>query len=100
MRAFVGITDFDWYTLLSQCKGLEEVNFWQPSGSQLFRALNPGELFLFKLHSPRNFIVGGGVFAHASQLPIGLAWEAFGLANGAIDLPQMRKRVAMRLLTR
>jgi len=36
------------------------VNFWQPSGKQQFRALAPGELFLFKLHSPDNFIVGGG----------------------------------------
>ncbi len=93
MNAFVGITDWDWFDLLRTRPELEEVNFWQPSGSRQFRALNPGELFLFKLHSPRNYIVGGGLFAHSSLLPISLAWEAFGIANGAADLVQMRSRV-------
>jgi putative restriction endonuclease len=36
----------------------DEVHFWQPSGGTQFRALQPGELFLFKLHAPDNFIVG------------------------------------------
>ena len=93
MRAFVGITDWDWFELLRRQPALEEVNFWQPSGSRQFRALKPGELFLFKLHSPRNYIVGGGLFAHSSLLPISLAWEAFGIANGAVDFMQMRARV-------
>jgi putative restriction endonuclease len=93
VRTFVGITDWDWFELLRRQQGLDEVNFWQPSGSRQFRALNPGELFLFKLHSPRNYIVGGGLFAHSSLLPIGLAWEAFGIANGAVDFMQMRARV-------
>jgi putative restriction endonuclease len=93
VRTFVGITDWDWFELLRSQPGLDEVNFWQPSGSRKFRALNPGELFLFKLHSPRNYIVGGGLFAHSSLLPISLAWEAFGIANGAVDFTQMRDRV-------
>lgn len=93
MRTFVGITDWDWFELLRRQSGLDEVNFWQPSGSRQFRALKPGELFLFKLHSPRNYIVGGGLFAHSSLLPISLAWEAFGVANGAVDFAQMRARV-------
>jgi len=79
--------------LLQRQPGLDEVNFWQPSGSRLFRALQPGELFLFKLHSPRNYIAGGGIFAHSSLLPISLAWETFGIANGAEDFSQMRTRV-------
>lgn len=94
MRAFVGVTDWDWFTLLRNATDLDEVNFWQPGGTRLFRALQPGELFLFKLHSPRNFIVGGGVFAHASLLPISLAWETFELANGATTLQEMRTRLA------
>ena len=93
MKAFVGITDWDWFELLRRQPGLDEVNFWQPSGSRLFRALQPGELFLFKLHSPRNYIAGGGIFAHSSLLPISLAWETFGIANGAVDFSQMRARV-------
>jgi putative restriction endonuclease len=92
MRAFLGVTDWDWFDLLRN-RPLEEVNFWQPGGSRVFRALQPGELFLFKLHSPRDFVVGGGVFAHATLLPISLAWETFGLANGATTLLEMRTRL-------
>jgi len=94
IRTFVGITDRDWFDLLSARPRLDEVNFWQPSGSRLFRALKPGELFLFKLHSPEDFIVGGGFFAHSSLLPISLAWESFGISNGARSLTEMRSRVA------
>jgi putative restriction endonuclease len=94
MKAFVGITDRDWFNLLSSCAQLEEVNFWQPSGNRKFKALSPGELFLFKLHSPEDFIVGGGVYAHSSLLPVSLAWESFGVSNGARSLSEMRTRLA------
>lgn len=56
---------------------VEEANFWQPSGSTHLRAFSPGELFLFKLHSPRDFSVGCGILAHMSLLPVSLAWQAF-----------------------
>jgi putative restriction endonuclease len=70
----VAITDRDWFDYLRARQQIEEVNFWAPSGSS-FKALVPGELFLFKLHSPNNFIVGGGIFAYANVLPTSLAWE-------------------------
>jgi putative restriction endonuclease len=92
MKAFIGVTDFNWFSLLSSLTSVEEVNFWQPGGNRLFRALSPGELFLFKLRSPNNFVVGGGTFAHASLLPISLAWDAFGLGNGVRSLEEMRRR--------
>ena len=63
LKLFVGITDRDWYELLRGLPGLDEVNFWAPGGTP-FRALGPGEIFLFKLHAPSHFIVGGDVFAH------------------------------------
>jgi putative restriction endonuclease len=94
MRAYVGITDRDWFECLRRIPKLDEVNFWQPSGNREFKAIRPGELFLFKLHSPDNFIVGGGIFVHFSLLPISLAWESFGVANGANSLPEMHNRVA------
>ena len=72
----VAVTDDDWFEMLRQQPGLTEVNFWAPSAAN-FRALRPGELFLFKLHAPRNVIVGGGVFTYANALPCSLAWEAF-----------------------
>jgi putative restriction endonuclease len=94
MRAYIGITDKDWYSfLLAPGPVLDEVNFWQPSGNRSFRALNPGELFLFKLHSPHHFIVGGGLFAHFSILPVSLAWEAFQEKNGTASLEEMRRRI-------
>lgn len=93
MKAFVGITDKDWFTFLSNISGIDEVNFWQPSGGHLFKALEPGEPFLFKLHSPYDYVVGGGFFAHSTLLPCSLAWSTFGEKNGAISLTEMRRRI-------
>ena len=91
----IAVTDGDWFETLRRQPDLKEVNFWAPSpGKGRFRALEPGELFLFKLHAPQNFIVGGGVFAYANALPCSLAWEAFGVANGAQSLDEMRARIA------
>ena len=88
----VAVTDSDWFEMLRRQRDLSEVNFWAPSHKN-FKALDPGELFLFKLHAPRNVIVGGGIFAYANVLPCSLAWEAFGQANGARSAQEMRKRI-------
>ena len=89
---FVGVTDNDWFKFLS-IRQVDEVNFWAPSGRTNFRALQPGELFLFKLHAPHDFIVGGGIFSHASLLPLSLAWDAFGEKNGVASVAEMRRRI-------
>src|SRR5262245_8217056 len=89
----VAVTDSDWFEMLRRQPDLDAVNFWAPSASN-FRALEPGESFLFKLHAPRNMIVGGGIFAHANSLPCSLAWAAFGEANGARSAQEMRARIA------
>lgn len=94
VKLYIGVTDYDWFRFLSAIPNLPEANFWQPGGRTPFKALSPGELFLFKLHSPRNFIVGGGIFAHATILPTSLAWDAFGSSNGAPSLDVMRQRIA------
>jgi putative restriction endonuclease len=94
MRLFIGITDGDWHRFLSRRADLDEVNFWQPSGSTTFRALQPGEPFLFKLHAPHQYIVGGGMYAGFAKLLVDQAWDAFGAGNGAASLEQMRARVA------
>ena len=62
MKLYVGITDYDWFKLHTSNESVDEVNFWRPSSTATFKALHWGEPFLFKLHSPRNFIVGGGFF--------------------------------------
>src|SRR5215468_3543421 len=93
MKLYVGVTDKDWYRFLSQVPNLDEVNFWQPGGKQLFARLKPGKLFLFKLHSPLNYIAGGGFFTHYSKLPVSLAWDAFGQKNGAATFAEMRAKI-------
>jgi len=92
MKLWVGITDDDWFRYLSERKP-DEVNFWQPSGGRTFRVLKPGELFLFKLHSPNNFIVGGGHFVSSTPLPVSLAWDAFAEKNGVGSLDDLISRV-------
>lgn len=92
LKMYVGITDYDWFKTLKQAN-CDEVNFWKPGGRTNFKALNEGDLFLFKLHSPQDYIVGGGFFLKFSILPSSLAWEAFGIANGAKNLLELNNRV-------
>jgi len=92
VRFWVGVTDKTWYEYLSARKP-EEVNFWQPSARWLAEFLEPGVPFLFKLHAPDNFIVGGGFFVRFSALPARLGWEAFGENNGVSDYVALRRRI-------
>jgi HNH endonuclease len=94
MKLYVGITDYDWFRLHSSKAFVEEVNFWKPSSQLGFKVLQWGEPFLFKLHAPRNFIVGGGFFTKFLKLPVSLAWQTFGEANGARSLEEVRIRIA------
>ena len=94
MRLFVGVTDWNWWSLHAGKPFVEEVNFWRPSPAASFQALNAGEMFLFKLHSPRNAIAGGGFFTRFVSLPVSLAWEAFGEGNGAKSLAEVRARIS------
>jgi putative restriction endonuclease len=93
VKIVVALTDLDWFQHLRAKAGLSEVNFWAPSGRS-FRALTLGEMFMFRLYAPYRVIVGGAIFVHADTLPCSLAWEAFGEANGAASLAEMRARIA------
>lgn len=94
MRAWVGVTDWDWYQHL-RAVGATEVNFWQPSGGRRFGALSEGEPFFFKTHfSHGNQLVGVGLFSGWAPLPLSMAWELFGEANGCTSLAEMRRRIA------
>lgn len=94
MNFYVAITDGDWFAYLSGSASIDEVNFWQPSAGRAFKSLQPGEPFLFKLHSPRNYIVGGGFFSYYTTLPVSFAWATFTTKNGAQSLGEMRARIA------
>ena len=90
---FVGVTDRGWYEHLRARPTLDEVNFWRPSSAP-FHALQPGGLFLFKLHYPENSVVGGGIFARYLRVPLSLAWESFEGKNGVADLDSMIQRLS------
>ena len=93
VRLWAANTDLDWFDFLAAQPGIDEVNFWQPSGHAKFAAIGEGELFLFKLKAPRNAIGGFGVMSQSTNMPLSLAWEAFGIKNGARTLPEMRDRI-------
>lgn len=95
MNAYVAVTDADWYDFLSRQEDLDEVNFWQPKpwGGEL-GVLQRGEPLLFKLKAPHNAIAGVGFFERYVTLPFSLAWDAFGIKNGAEDRQDMWQRIA------
>jgi putative restriction endonuclease len=95
MDAYVAVTDRDWFDFLSGLPEVDEVNFWQPNpwGGQ-FGVLRRGEPLLFKLRKPFNAIVGGGFFEHYWDLPLSLAWDAFGEKNGAPSRQTAWERIA------
>ena len=94
MRIFVGVTDKEWFDLYASRVNVDEVNFWRPSPTATFKALDPGELLLFKLHAPDNFIVGGGFFTKFQQFARSI-WlgDAFREGNGVTSLTDMRQRI-------
>ncbi|MGB8265456.1 MAG: HNH endonuclease [Candidatus Velthaea sp.] len=85
------MTDWDWFESLRKAS-LDEVNFWQPSATGVGAPV--GTPWIFKLHYPRNMIVGVGFFTYYTRMPISVAWETFTIANGASSLNQMISRVA------
>jgi putative restriction endonuclease len=84
MEFYIGVTDEQWFNF-HKIRKPDEVNFWRPMSRLDFKALKLGEPFLFKLHYPNHFIVGGGFFANYSRLPLSVAWDIFGEKNGAAD---------------
>jgi putative restriction endonuclease len=92
MKLYVGITDHDWFKLHASKESVDEVSFWRPSPTN-FKALEPNELFLFKIKG-KKAIGGGGFFTKFLRVPISLAWQAFGEANGARSLIELRKKIS------
>ncbi|MEX0719048.1 MAG: HNH endonuclease [Candidatus Paceibacterota bacterium] len=84
MKFYIGVTDDNWFHFLAGQQP-DEVNFWRPRDKSNFRVIEEGAPFLFKLHSPNNYIVGGGFFVKHLFLPLSLAWDAFGIKNGALS---------------
>lgn len=96
---YVGITDTNWVSVLREeyynRKLGKYVNFWTP-GTREFKAIEPGDMFLFKLHNRKSTgengeIVGGGYFSYYEKLSILDAWEKYGRGNGRDSLQQMQE---------
>lgn len=92
MRGYVATTDLEWFKFLRERQPLDEVNFWQPSAHGFNQP--SGTPFFFKLKAPHYAIGGFGIFARYAPATPRLAWEAFGLKNGAGTFEEMRSRVA------
>jgi hypothetical protein len=80
VKLVVAVTDRDWFEHLRSSPEIAEVNFWSP-GTAVFRALEPGELFFFKLHAPDNFIAGFGVFVTPPRFLFRALWHGRLLAK-------------------
>jgi HNH endonuclease len=92
VRFWVGVTDNRWFDFISS-REFDEVNFWQPSARAPFSTLPAGTPFLFKLKAPHNCIAGGGGFVRFTQLPLSLAWDAFGERNGARSIEDLQRLI-------
>ncbi len=93
MKYWVGVTDDNWFHFLAEKKA-DEVNFWRPGAQANWGPIPEGAPFLFKLHSPNNYIVGGGYFVKHTVLPLSLAWLAYGEKNGTETSAQLWEAIA------
>jgi putative restriction endonuclease len=93
VKAYVGVTDVDWYRYLSARPLIQEANFWRPYGGRAFRVLTAGDPFIFKAKSPINRIVGGAMFEGFVTLNISRAWEFFGEGNGVASIEALVERI-------
>jgi putative restriction endonuclease len=93
VKAYVGVTDGEWYRFLADRPDLDEVNLWRPGGGRAFHVLAVGEPFFFKTHHPHNRVAGGGFYSGFATLRLSEAWDFFAEANGAATITQMRHRI-------
>ena len=78
-RLVIASTDPDWYRFLHARPELDEGTFWRPGAASMSMARGTPWLFLIRGTSE---IWGCGLFSTFDFMPIGLAWDTFGKANG------------------
>jgi putative restriction endonuclease len=99
MKLWVGITNNDWFKFLAARAPVEEINFWRPTPKPYRNDFYSGMPFLFKLHAPEEYIVGGGFFLRFVPVPLSLSWSAFREGNGASTLEDFRGLIGKHLRT-
>ncbi|MCY4143863.1 MAG: HNH endonuclease [Gammaproteobacteria bacterium] len=92
-RLVVAPTDSQWFEFLKQTRIYDEINYWRPSAKG-FRALLPGGLLLFKSKTGTRGIVGGAWFSSYRVMECFLAWEVFGIGNGAASQSDMLAQIS------
>jgi len=89
VKAFVAVTDPDWLRTLA-ATGPTEVNFWQPRPTSVRQP--EGTPWIFKVRGTDR-IAGFGFFSYWTVMPLAVAWETFGTANGVRGYGEMVQRV-------
>lgn len=90
MKAFLAVTDPDWVRTLAGT-GASEVNFWQPRPTSVRQP--EGMPWIFKIRGTDR-IAGFGFFSYWTVMPLAVAWETFGEANGVQSYGDMVRRVS------
>ena len=90
MKFVVAVTNNRWFEFLRR-QTFDEANFWSPGTASV--NLDVGTPWLFKLHAPLNYVVGGGYFTYRTTLPLRVAWDTFGQENGAVDSLEFQDRI-------
>ncbi len=90
-RIVVASTDPDWFRFLRGHAEVQEINFWRPGVTSMQVARGAPWLFLIR---GTDQIWGCAFFAAFSLMPIGVAWETFGQANGFDDFALFLRKIA------
>jgi putative restriction endonuclease len=90
-RIVIASTDPEWYRFLRARPGLDEVNFWRPGVASMSMAKGTPWLFLIRGTSE---IWGCGFFSTFESMPIGVAWDTFGKANGFDEFALFLNKIA------
>jgi putative restriction endonuclease len=89
MKGFVAVTDADWIAHLRSTKATE-ANFWQPRPTRI--AMPEWTPWIFKVRRT-NLVAGCAFFSYWTIMPLSIAWETFGEANGVVSYGDMLRRV-------
>ena len=90
-RIVVAATDPDWYRFLRIRPELTQINFWRPGVAPMNLAKGTPWLFLIR---GTNQIWGCAFFAAFESMPISVAWDSIGEANGFSDFEPFLAKIA------
>ncbi len=90
VRGYVAVTDPVWLQRLRASQS-REVNFWQPRPAALRQ--ESGTPWIFKVRGSGT-IAGYGFLSYYTVMPVGVAWETFGISNGVESFAEMSRRIS------